>query len=205
MSINLEKGNKINLTKLVPSLKKIRFCLGWDINKYDSNSEFDLDGSAFLSSNGKSEEKDFIFYGNTTHPSGAVEYAGDNRTGEGDGDDESITVNLNKLPESIDKITFVVTIFEAEKRLQNFGMVEHAYIRAVNEETNEEVFRFDLSEDFSTETGVNAGELYKHNGEWKFNAVGSGFRGGLAEFMKQFGLSANQSFIKEQKKRTTTQ
>ena len=193
MAINLVKGDKINLTKLVPNLKKIRFCLGWDVNKYDSNSAFDLDGSAFATYQGKcNNDTDFVFYGNLKHPSGAIIHMGDNLTGEGEGDDEVIKVDLTKMPSNIDRITFVVTIYEAEKRLQNFGMVENAYIRAVNEETNEEVFRFDLSEDFSTETGVNAGELYKHNGEWKFNAVGAGFKGGLAEFMKQFGLVAQQ-------------
>lgn len=192
MAINLSKGQKIDLTKTNPGLTKILVGLGWDTNKYDGGNEFDLDASAFLlDASGKAaSDADFVFYGNQKHPSGSVESSGDNTTGAGEGDDEVIKVNLAAVPQSVEKIDFTVTIYDADKRNQNFGQVSNAYIRIVNEATGEELIRYDLSEDFSIETAVIAGELYRHNGEWKFNAVGSGYSGGLAALCADFGLNA---------------
>lgn len=191
MSISLVKGQKIDLTKGNAGLKKVVFALGWDTNRYDGDEEFDLDVSAFFTDDsGKvTGEHDFVFYGQPQHPSGALTYSGDNRTGEGNGDDEIMTVELEKIPANISKISFATTIYDAENRLQNFGMVDNSYIRAYDADTNEELFRYDLNEDFSLETGVVAGELYRRNGEWKFNAVGSGFAGGLAAVGRNFGLN----------------
>lgn len=176
MSISLVKGQKIDLTKGNAGLKKVVFALGWDTNRYDGDEEFDLDVSAFFTDDsGKvTGEHDFVFYGQPQHPSGALTYSGDNRTGEGNGDDEIMTVELEKIPANISKISFAATIYDAENRLQNFGMVDNSYIRAYDADTNEELFRYDLNEDFSLETGVVAGELYRRNGEWKFNAIGQG-------------------------------
>lgn len=192
MAISLQKGQKIDLTKTNPGLKKIMVGLGWDVNKYDGGADFDLDASAFLlGANGKAAaDTDFVFYGNQTHPSGAVKSMGDNLTGEGDGDDEQIMVDLSLVPASVEKIDFTVTIYDAEKRNQNFGQVSNAFIRIVDETTGSELIRYDLSEDFSIETAVIAGELYRHNGEWKFNAIGSGYTGGLAALCADFGLDA---------------
>ena len=190
MPINLTKGQKVDLTKGNPSLKHIMVGLGWDVNAYDSGADFDLDASAFLcGANGKCPtETDFVFYGNLVHPSEAVKHMGDNLTGEGEGDDEQIQVELDKIPSNIDKIAFTVTIYDAEKRRQNFGQVSNAFIRIVDEDTDTELIRFDLGEDFSIETAVVVGELYKHNGEWKFNAIGSGFQGGLAALCGHYGI-----------------
>ena len=190
MSISLVKGQKIDLTKGNAGLNKVVFGLGWDTNRYDGNADFDLDVSAFFTDNsGKvTGEQDFVFYGQPQHPSGALIYSGDNRTGVGDGDDETMIVELNKIPSNITKISFSATIYDAENRLQNFGMVDNSYIRAYNVDTNEELFKYELNEDFSLETGVIAGELYRKNGEWKFNAVGSGYNGGLAAIGRNFGL-----------------
>lgn len=190
MAINLVKGQKIDLTKGNAGLNKVVIGLGWDVNRYDGNDDFDLDVSAFfLDETGKVTcEQDFVFYGQPSHPSGALIYSGDNRTGEGDGDDESMTLTLNKIPANITKIVFATTIYDAQSRLQNFGMVDNSYIRAYNAETNEELFKYELTEDFSLETGVVAGELYRKDGEWKFNAVGSGYNGGLAAIGRNFGL-----------------
>ena len=176
MPINLSKGQKVDLTKTNPGLKKVIVGLGWDVNAFDSGADFDLDAAAFMvGANGKCPtEKDFIFYGNLKHPSESVEHMGDNLTGEGDGDDEQIKIDLSKVPANIEKIAFTVTIYDAESRRQNFGQVSNAYIRIVDEVTNTEIIRFDLGEDFSIETAVVVGELYKHNGEWKFNAIGQG-------------------------------
>lgn len=192
MAICLSKGQKIDLTKTNPGLKKIFVGLGWDVNKYDGGSDIDLDGASFLlRSNGKvSGDADFVFYGNLKHPSGAVEHLGDNRTGSGDGDDETILVDLSLVPSDIDRIDFTVTIYDAATRRQNFGQVSNAYIRIVDETNNTELIRFDLGEDFSIETAVVVGELYRHNGEWKFNAIGSGFQGGLAALCQNFGIDA---------------
>lgn len=190
MPINLSKGQKVDLTKKNPGLKNIMVGLGWDVNAFDSGADFDLDAAAFmLGSNGKCiTEKEFIFYGNLEHVSGAVKHMGDNLTGEGDGDDEQIRIELSKVPENLTKIAFTVTIYEPEQRRQNFGQVNNAFIRIYNEETGEELLRYDLGEDFSIETAVVFGELYKNNGEWKFNAIGSGYQGGLAALCQNFGV-----------------
>ena len=191
MSISLVKGQKIDLTKGNSGLKKVVFSLGWDTNRYDGNADFDLDVSAFFTgASGKvTGEQDFVFYGQPQHPSGALIYSGDNQTGAGSGDDETMTIELNKIPSNIEKISFAATIYDAENRLQNFGMVDNSYIRAYNADTNEELFKYELNEDFSLETGIIAGELYRKNGEWKFNAVGSGYQGGLATIARSFGLN----------------
>ena len=166
MPISLQKGQKVDLTKGNPSLKHVLVGLGWDVNRYDGGFAFDLDASAFLlGANGQTPNTDaFIFYGNLKHPSGAVEHMGDNLTGEGDGDDEQILVDLTKIPDSIEKIAFTVTIYEAEQRRQNFGQVDNSFIRIV------------------------VGEIYRHGGGWKFNAVGSGFQGGLAALCANYGI-----------------
>ena len=190
MSISLVKGQKVDLTKGNDGLKKVVFGLGWDTNKYDGNAPFDLDVSAFLTdANGKvTGEQDFIFYNQPCHPSGAIVYSGDNRTGEGAGDDEVIKVNLQNLPNNSEKISVAVTIYDANNRLQNFGMVENAYIRVLDEETGEQLLRYDLSEDFSTETAIVVGEIYRRNNEWKFKAVGSGYNGGLEALCRTYGI-----------------
>ncbi len=192
MPINLSKGQKVDLTKGNPGLKNIMVGLGWDVNSFDSGADFDLDVSAFLcGSNGKCpNDKDFIFYGNLVHPSEAVKHMGDNLTGEGEGDDEQIQIDLVKIPENIEKIAFTVTIYEAEQRRQNFGQVNNAFIRIYNEVTGEEMLRYDLGEDFSIETAAVFGELYKNGSEWKFNAIGSGYQGGLAALCASFGVDA---------------
>jgi tellurium resistance protein TerD len=192
MAINLKKGQKIDLTKTNPGLTKIMVGLGWDTNKYDGGFDFDLDASAFLiGADGKSaSDADFIFYGNKEHTSKSVIHQGDNLTGEGEGDDEQIMIDLALVPASVDKIDFTVTIYDSETRNQNFGQVSNAFIRIVNSATNEELIRYDLSEDFSIETAVVVGELYRNNGEWKFNAIGSGFSGGLAALCRNYGLDA---------------
>ncbi len=190
MSVNLTKGQKVSLTKGNPGLKNVVVGLGWDVNAFDSGADFDLDASAFLlGANGKTAAStDFVFYNNLQHPSGAVTHTGDNLTGEGEGDDESIKVDLSKVPASVEKIAFTATIHEAEARRQTFGQVSNAYIRIYDENTNQELLRYDLGEDFSIETAVVFGELYKHNGEWKFNAIGSGYQGGLAALCGSFGI-----------------
>ncbi len=190
MPINLSKGQKVDLTKGNPGLKNVMVGLGWDVNAFDSGADFDLDAAAFMvGSNGKCPtEKEFVFYGNLEHPSGAIKHMGDNRTGDGEGDDEQIEVNLADIPANIEKIAFTATIYDAETRRQNFGQVSNAYIRLVNVETNEEIIRYDLGEDFSIETAVVVGEIYRHNGEWKFNAIGSGFQGGLAALCGHYGI-----------------
>lgn len=191
MAVSLTKGQKVDLTKGNPGLSKLIVGLGWDTNKYDGGADFDLDASAFLcGDNGKVlSDSDFIFYGNLKHSSGAVEHTGDNLTGEGDGDDEVIKVDLSKVPANISKIGFTVTIYEAENRHQNFGQVSNAYIHIIDETTGQEVIRYDLGEDFSIETAVVVGEIYRNNGEWKFNAIGSGFQGGLKALCLNFGVN----------------
>lgn len=191
MPVSLSKGQKVDLTKGNPGLSKIIVGLGWDTNKYDGGADFDLDASAFLcGESGKvNSDSDFIFYSNLKHSSGAVEHTGDNLTGEGDGDDEVIKVNLALVPANVSKIAFTVTIYEAESRRQNFGQVSNAYIRIVDETTGAELIRYDLGEDFSIETAIVVGELYRNNGEWKFNAIGSGFQGGLYALCQNFGVN----------------
>ena len=192
MPICLTKGQKISLTKENPGLKNIMVGLGWDVNAFDSGADFDLDASAFLlGANGKCRApEDFIFYKNLEHASGAVKHMGDNLTGEGEGDDEQIEVNLSPVPANIEKIAFTVTIYDAGTRRQNFGQVSNAFCRIVDENTGKEIVRYDLGEDFSIETAIVVGELYKHNGEWEFNAIGSGFQGGLAALCAHYGLDA---------------
>lgn len=192
MAINLTKGQKVDLTKGNPGLKKIMVGLGWDVNTFDSGTDFDLDASAFLcGANGKClSEKDFVFYGNLEHESKSVKHMGDNLTGEGDGDDEQIQVDLSVIPANIERIAFTVTIYEADNRKQNFGQISNAFIRIVDESSNTELIRYDLGEDFSIETAVVVGELYKNNGEWKFNAIGSGFSGGLSALCANYGINA---------------
>ena len=190
MAINLSKGQKVDLTKGNPGLSQIVVGLGWDVNIFDSGAAFDLDAAAFMvGGNGKCPtEKEFVFYGNLEHPSGAVKHMGDNLTGEGDGDDEQIKIDLTQVPETISKIAFAVTIYDAEGRRQNFGQVSNSYIRIVDQTTGTELIRYDLGEDFSIETAIVVGELYRHNGEWKFNAIGSGFQGGLAALCGHYGI-----------------
>ena len=190
MPINLSKGQKVDLTKGNPGLKSVMVGLGWDVNAFDSGADFDLDAAAFmLGADGKCPtEKEFIFYGNLTHVSDAVKHMGDNLTGEGDGDDEQIEVDLTLVPNNIEKIAFTVTIYDAESRRQNFGQVSNAFIRIVDEATGTELIRYDLGEDFSIETAVVVGEMYKHGNEWKFNAIGSGFQGGLAALCGHYGI-----------------
>ena len=185
--ISLFKGQKVDLTKSNPSLKKILVGLGWDTKKYDGGYDFDLDAAAFLLGvKGKVQsDSDFVFYNNLTHSSGAVQHMGDNLTGAGDGDDEQIRVDLS----NIDKVAFTVTIHEADVRKQNFGQVSNAFIRIVDEVSGKELIRYDLGEDFSVETALVVGELYRSGGEWKFNAIGSGFKGGLRALCQNFGVN----------------
>lgn len=190
MPVNLKKGQKVSLTKDNPGLTKVVVGLGWDINAFDTGGDFDLDAAAFLVTNtGKTScSEDFVYYGNLSHPSGAVVHQGDNRTGVGEGDDEQIKVDLSKVPANIEKIVFTATIYEAEERRQNFGQVSNAFIRIYNEVTGEELVRYDLGEDFSIETAAVFGELYKNGAEWKFNAIGSGYQGGLAALCESYGV-----------------
>ncbi len=190
MPINLSKGQKVDLTKGNPGLKKIMVGLGWDVNAFDSGADFDLDAAAFLlGANGKCPtEHEFIFYKNLEHSSGAVKHMGDNLTGEGEGDDEQILIDLTLIPSNVEKIAFTVTIYDSDARRQNFGQVSNSFIRIVDETTGQELIRYDLGEDFSIETAVVVGELYRHGGEWKFNAIGSGFQGGLAALCGHYGI-----------------
>lgn len=187
MTINLQKGQKAELTKGT-GIKKIKVCLGWDTNKYDGGKNFDLDASAFLlNKDGKLESgKDVVFYNNLRHSSGSVIHSGDNLTGAGEGDDEVIIIDLDKVSDSVEKISMVVTIFKAAERKQNFGMVSNSFARVVNADTNQEILRYELGEDFSIETSVVVGEVYRHNGEWKFNAIGSGHVGDLETLIKKY-------------------
>ena len=190
MGVSLSKGQKVSLTKDNPGLKKVVVGLGWDVNAFDTGGDFDLDAAAFLlTDSGKvSRQEDFVYFGNLKDPSGSVEHLGDNLTGAGEGDDEQIKINLFTIPENISKVAFTVTIYEAETRRQNFGQVNNAFIRIYNEESGEEMLRYDLGEDFSIETAAVFGELYKNNGEWKFNAIGSGYQGGLAALCANYGV-----------------
>ena len=191
MAVSLAKGQKVDLTKGNPGLSKLIVGLGWDTNRYDGGHDFDLDAAAFLlDGNGKvSNDADFVFYGNLKHASGSVEHMGDNLTGVGDGDDEQIKVDLSKVPANIEKIGFTVTIYESDVRNQNFGQVDNAYIHIMDEANNTELIRYDLGEDFSIETAVVVGELYRNNGQWKFNAIGSGFQGGLKALCQNYGVN----------------
>jgi len=188
MGINLSKGERINLSKEAPSLKKVGVGLGWDTNSTDTGVDFDLDASVFmLGANGKiPSEKHFIFYNNLTSPDGGVKHTGDNLTGAGDGDDETLFIELAKVDAAINELVFVVTIHEAEKRKQNFGQVRNAFIRLYDQETNKEVAKFELDEDFSKETAVEFGKLYKKDGQWRFQAVGQGYNSGLQGFVDKY-------------------
>lgn len=191
MAIQLSKGQRIDLTKSNPTLKNIVVGLGWDVKTFDGGAEFDLDASAFLlNTEGKCrQDTDFIFYNNLRSPDGSVEHTGDNRTGEGEGDDEQIKVHLDMVPADIDRIAITVTIHDAEVRRQNFGQVSNAFVRLVDEDLGTEILRFDLGEDFSIETAVVFCELYKHGSDWKFNAIGSGYQGGLGALVNAYGLN----------------
>jgi tellurium resistance protein TerD len=189
MAVSLSKGQKVDLTKGNPGLSKITVGLGWDINKF-SGGAFDLDTSVFLLGGGSKvlKETDFVFYNNMKHGSGSVEHMGDNRTGAGEGDDEQIKIDLSRIPAEYERISFTVSIHGAEETKHNFGQVSNAFIRIVNEANKAELMRYDLSEDFSTETAVMVAEMYRSSGEWKFMAVGIGMQGGLVSLCKNFGV-----------------
>ncbi len=191
MSVSLKKGGNVSLSKSVPGLNQILIGLGWDA-RASAGEDFDLDAVAFmLMDNGKvQDDKDFIFFNNLASKCGSVEHTGDNRVGAAEGDDEAIKINLPKVPDHVNKILFAVNIYEADERRQNFGQVSNAFMRVVNSANSSEIARFDLSEDYSTETSLIFGEVYKHNGEWKFRAVGQGFSGGLGALCQQFGINA---------------
>lgn len=190
MAISLQKGANVNLSKSAPGLTKALLGLGWDARSTDG-AAFDLDASALLlGADGKvRSDADFVFYGNKATADGSVSHGGDNLTGEGEGDDEQITVDLAKIPADIERVALVVSIYEANERSQTFGQVRNAFIRLANAETGTEEVRYDLSEDYSTETAVIFAEVYRNNGEWKFKAIGQGFGDGLAGVARDFGVS----------------
>jgi tellurium resistance protein TerD len=192
MGVSLVKGGNISLSKTDPALKSILIGLGWDARSSDG-SDFDLDASLFMvGESGKvSSDARFIFYNQLQSPCGSVEHTGDNRTGAGEGDDEALKVNLMKVPADVKRLVVAVTIHDAEARKQNFGQVSGAFIRIVNLESNSELARFDLSEDYSTETAMIFGEIYRHNDEWKFRAVGQGYAGGLYALAIQHGVTVS--------------
>jgi len=188
--INLSKGGRVNLSKDA-NLKRIMIGLGWDTNKYSGRADFDLDASVFLvDSTGKTSVEGFVFYNNLRYLNDAVVHQGDNRDGEGEGDDEQIFIDLEKIPSHIEKIAITVTIDSAVERGQNFGLVENAFCRLVNNDSDKEVVRYDLGEDFSVETAVVIGEIYRRGSDWNFRAVGQGFSGGLQALCKNYGLNA---------------
>ncbi len=190
MAVNLQKGGNVSLSRTDPGLNVLLCGLGWD-SRVTNGDAFDLDASIFMvTSSGKvRDDADFIFYNNPKSTDGSVEHLGDNRTGAGDGDDEQVVVHLANVPEQVAKLVFAVTIHDGTARRQNFGQVQNAFMRVVNKQTDQELARFDLSEDFSTETSVIFGEVYRHSGEWKFKAVAQGFSGGLAELAKNHGVN----------------
>ncbi|MFO7130531.1 UNVERIFIED_CONTAM: TerD family protein [Pseudomonas aeruginosa] len=192
MALSLQKGGNLSLSKEAPGLTKILVGLGWDPRSTDG-TQFDLDASAFLlNATGKVRgDADFIFYNQLKSPDGSVEHTGDNRDGAGNGDDEAIKVDLSRVPADVDKIAFTVTIHDAENRRQNFGQVSNSFIRIVNEANGSEIVRYDLAEDASTETAMIFAELYRHNSEWKFRAVGQGYAGGLKALANGYGLTVN--------------
>lgn len=187
--INLSKGSKISLAKESPGLKKVLVGLGWDTQAFEGQ-EFDLDAQAFLTDASKkvTKSENFIFYNNTTSPCGGVTHNGDNRTGAGEGDDETLSITLSQVAPDVEKIVFTVTIHDATTRQQNFGQVENAFIRLVNEETGQEIARYDLTEDYSTSMSLVVGELYRHNDDWKFSASGNGLAKELGGLLADFGL-----------------
>ena len=193
MAVNLTKGQRVSLDK---SVTMARIGLGWDVNRYDGGQDFDLDACVFLlGSNGKVlKDEDFVFYNNLTARDGAVVHTGDNRTGEGEGDDEAIIIDFTKIPQEIEKIAVTVTIFDAQIKNQNFGQVSNAYVRVVkidnpDDEVGEETLRFDLVEEFSIETALVVCEIYRYNGDWKFNAVAAGYQGGLEALCRSYGVN----------------
>jgi len=189
MSVTLAKGGNVSLTKAAPNLTQVQIGLGWDARS-TTGAAFDLDASALLCSNGRVlGDEYFIFYNNLKSPEGSVEHQGDNLTGDGDGDDEVVQVHLDLVPVQIDKVVFAVSIYDADARLQNFGQVSNAYIRVVNLGDGQEIARYDLSEDASTETAMIFGELYRYQGEWKFRAVGQGYASGLRGIALDFGVN----------------
>ena len=190
MSVTLNKGGNVSLSKVAPNLRQIAVGLGWDA-RATSGADFDLDASALMvGANGKIlSDNHFVFFNNLRSPEGSVEHTGDNLTGEGEGDDEVINVDLAAVPQECDKIVFPVSIYDAEPRRQNFGQVRNAYIRIVNQAGGSEIVRYDLSEDYSSETAMLFGEIYRNNNEWKFRAVGQGFAGGLGPLARNFGVN----------------
>ena len=190
MAISLTKGQNVSLSKTDPSLKNVLVGLGWDARSTDGQ-DFDLDASVFMATeNGKvPSDRHFIFYNQLVSLCGGVEHTGDNLTGDGDGDDESVIVRLDKVESNIKSLFITVTIHDAEARRQNFGQVSNAFVRIVNNDTGDEIVRFDLSEDYSTETAMVFGEIYRHNGEWKFRAIGQGYTGGLYSLCQQYGVN----------------
>jgi tellurium resistance protein TerD len=194
MVVSLTKGGNVSLSRTVPGLNRVRIGLGWDA-RTTAGANFDLDGTAFLlRENGKvGSDEDFVFYRNLVSKCRSVEHTGDNRTGHGDGDDEALEIHLEKVSDSVKRIVICVTIADAESKSHNFGQVSNAYMRVVNLNDNIEIVRFDLTEDYSTETAMIFGELYRSNDEWKFKAVGQGYAGGLVVMCNQFGVSVGES------------
>ncbi|QXE37029.1 TerD family protein [Streptomyces sp. GMY02] len=190
MGVSLSKGGNVSLTKAAPNLTAVTVGLGWDV-RTTTGSDFDLDASALLTNaEGKvATDGNFVFFNNLRSPDGSVEHTGDNLTGEGEGDDEAIKVNLAAVPADVDKIVFPVSIYEAESRQQSFGQVRNAFIRVVNQADNNELARYDLSEDASTETAMVFGELYRNGAEWKFRAIGQGYASGLRGIAQDFGVN----------------
>jgi tellurium resistance protein TerD len=190
MGVSLSKGGNVSLSKEAPGLNRILIGLGWDVRATDG-TDYDLDASVFLlNTDGRvRSDADFIFYNNLTSSDGSVEHTGDNRTGEGEGDDEAIKVTVGSVPQDVDKLVVAVTIHDAQARNQNFGQVENAFIRIVNDENNVEIARYDLSEDASVETAMIFGEVYRHAAEWKFRAVGQGYTGGLGPLAQSYGIN----------------
>ena len=190
MSVSLSKGGNVSLSKIAPSLTTVAVGLGWDV-RTTTGADFDLDASALICGpSGKVlSDQHFVFFNNLTSPDGAVEHTGDNLTGEGEGDDETINVNLAALPDTVDKVVFPVSIYDANTRQQSFGQVINAFIRIVDTSNGTELARYDLTEDASTETAMIFGELYRRDGEWKFRAVGQGYASGLAGIAKDYGVN----------------
>ncbi|MEV4561176.1 TerD family protein [Kitasatospora sp. NPDC049285] len=189
MSVTLAKGGNVSLTKAAPNLTQVQIGLGWDARS-TTGAPFDLDASALLCAGGRVlGDEYFVFYNNLRSPEGSVEHQGDNLTGDGDGDDEVVQVNLDLVPVQVDKVVFAVSIYDADARLQNFGQVSNAYIRVVNLTDGSEIARYDLSEDASGETAMIFGELYRYQGEWKFRAVGQGYASGLRGIVLDFGVN----------------
>ncbi|MEV0731825.1 MULTISPECIES: TerD family protein [Polymorphospora] len=190
MGVTLSKGGNVSLTKEAPGLTAVNVGLGWDV-RTTTGTDYDLDASALLCGDaGKVlSDQHFVFYNNLTSPDGSVEHTGDNLTGEGDGDDETIKVNLAGVPAEVTRIVFPVSIHDAQARNQSFGQIENAFIRVVNQADNRELARFDLSEDYSTETAMVFGELYRRGAEWKFRAIGQGYASGLHGIATDYGVN----------------